>query len=70
MTTTQSENRRHQFLTLESAARWRRNAANFRKYNRPEAMAVAMRYARETLQRSKELRFELEKAKERRRPLD
>jgi hypothetical protein len=38
MTTPQQrDNRRYQFLTLESAARWRRNAANFRKYNRPDA---------------------------------
>ena len=58
MTTTQSENRRHQFLTLESAARWRRNAANFRKYNRPEAIAVAMRFARDALRRSQDLRIE------------
>jgi hypothetical protein len=60
MSTPQRDNRRSQFLTLESAARWRRNAANFRKYNRLEALAVAMRYAREALQRSRELRIEAE----------
>jgi hypothetical protein len=59
MTTPQQrDNRRYQFLTLESAGQWRRNAQAFRKYNRPENIAGAMRYARETLQRSRQLRLD------------
>ena len=49
-TPAQRDNRRRQFLTLDSAAQWRRNIVAFRKYDRPEQIAGAMRYAREALE--------------------
>ncbi len=56
-TPSQRDNRRRQFLTLDSAAQWRRNIVAFRKYDRPEQIAGAMRYAREALEISKQLRL-------------